>query len=43
MHVALLGVSDLVVVHSNDAILVCHRHDVENIKKLIPKVPEQLQ
>src|SRR6202043_182932 len=42
-HVALLGVNDLVVVHSKDAILVCHRHDVEKIKKLIPQVPEQLQ
>lgn len=43
MHIALLGVSDLVVVHSKDAILVCHRHDVEKIKKLIPQVPECLQ
>ena len=43
MHVALLGVSDLVVVHSKDAILVCHRHEVEKIKKLIPQVPERLQ
>src|ERR1700736_1633228 len=43
MHIALLGVSDLVVVHSKDAILVCHRHEVEKIKKLIPQVPEQLQ
>src|SRR5246127_5709895 len=43
IHVALLGVSDLVVVHSKDAILVCHRHDVEKIKKLIPQVPERLQ
>jgi mannose-1-phosphate guanylyltransferase len=42
-HVALLGVNDLVVVQSKDAILVCHRHDVEKIKNLIPKVPERLQ
>lgn len=42
-HVALLGVNDLVIVQSQDAILVCHRHDVEKIKKLIPKVPERLQ
>jgi mannose-1-phosphate guanylyltransferase len=43
IHVALLGVSDLVVVQANDAILVCHRHDVEKIKKLVPLVPDQLQ
>src|SRR5260370_3436242 len=42
MHVTLLGVSDLVVVHSQDAILVCHRHDVEQIRHLIPHVPEPL-
>jgi len=42
-HVALLGVNDLVVVQAKDAILVCHRHDVEKIKKLIPMVPERLQ
>lgn len=43
IHVALLGVSDLVVVQSKDAILVCHRRDVEKIKKLVPRVPETLQ
>lgn len=32
--VALCGVSDLVVVETADAILVCHRDAVENIKKL---------
>jgi mannose-1-phosphate guanylyltransferase len=42
-HVALLGVSDLVVVQTSDAILVCHRHEVENIKKLVRLVPERLQ
>ena len=41
--VALLGVNDLVIVQAKDAILVCHRHDVEKIKKLIPKLPERLQ
>ena len=43
MDVALLGVNDLVIVQAKDAILVCHRHDVEKIKKLIPKLPERLQ
>ena len=42
-HVALLGVHDLVVVRTDDAVLVCHRHDVEKIKGLIPFIPESLQ
>ncbi|HZC59663.1 MAG TPA: hypothetical protein VE154_06685 [Chthoniobacterales bacterium] len=42
-HVALLGVSDLVVVQTSDAILVCHKHEVEKIKKLVQLVPERLQ
>jgi mannose-1-phosphate guanylyltransferase len=43
IHVALLGVSDLVVVQTADAILVCHRHDVEKIKNLVPRIPKQHQ
>ena len=42
-HVALLGVHDLVVVQTKDATLVCHRHDVEKIKDLIPFLPQTLQ
>jgi mannose-1-phosphate guanylyltransferase len=42
-HVALLGVHDIVVVQTADAILVCHRHEVEKIKGLIPFIPETLQ
>jgi len=42
-HVALLGIHDLVVVQTSDAILVCNRHDVEKIKGLIPFIPEPLQ
>jgi mannose-1-phosphate guanylyltransferase len=42
-HVALLGVNDIVVVRTGDAVLVCHRHDVEKIKGLIPFIPELLQ
>jgi mannose-1-phosphate guanylyltransferase len=42
-HVALLGVSDLVVVQTPDAVLVCHRHDVEKIKNLVRLIPKQLQ
>jgi mannose-1-phosphate guanylyltransferase len=37
--VALCGVSDLVVVETDDAVLVCHRNAVEKIKKL-PLPPE---
>jgi mannose-1-phosphate guanylyltransferase len=32
--VAICGVQDLVVIETKDAILVCHRDAVENIKKL---------
>jgi mannose-1-phosphate guanylyltransferase len=42
-HVALLGVSDLVVVQTADAIMVCHRHEVENIKRLVQLIPKELQ
>jgi len=38
--VATLGVSDLVVVVSEDAILVCHRDQAPRIKELVQKVRE---
>jgi mannose-1-phosphate guanylyltransferase len=41
--IALLGVHNLVVVRTNDAVLVCHRHQVEKIKDLINKLPSALQ
>ena len=41
--VALLGVHNLIVVRTNDAVLVCHRHQAENIKNLIGKLPPELQ
>ncbi|MCF7688549.1 MAG: NTP transferase domain-containing protein [Cephaloticoccus sp.] len=37
--IALCGVQDLVVVETPDAVLVCHRDAVQNIKKLIPQLP----
>jgi mannose-1-phosphate guanylyltransferase len=43
LRVALLGVSDLIVVQTEDAILVCNRHEVENVKKLVELLPEELQ
>jgi len=43
LRVALLGVNDLIVVQTQDAILVCNRHEVENVKKLVASLPEDLQ
>ena len=42
-HVALAGVQDLIVIDTGDALLVCHRREAENIKKIVPRVPEELQ
>jgi mannose-1-phosphate guanylyltransferase len=41
--VALLGVHDLIVVRTRDALLVCHQHEAERIKNLIGKLPPELQ
>jgi mannose-1-phosphate guanylyltransferase len=41
--VALLGVSDLIIVETADALLVCNRHEAEKIKHLVAKVPPELQ
>ena len=40
--IALVGVNDLVVVETADAILVCHRDAVQDIKKLMPQLPKPL-
>ncbi|HVU33913.1 MAG TPA: sugar phosphate nucleotidyltransferase [Opitutaceae bacterium] len=40
--IALVGVKDLVVVETADAVLVCHRDAVQEIKKLMPKLPQEL-
>jgi mannose-1-phosphate guanylyltransferase len=42
-NIALLGVHDLIVVRTKDALLVCHRHEAEKIKNLIGKLPPELQ
>lgn len=42
-HVALLGVDDLIVVNTGDALLVCPRDRSEHIKQLLAGLPEQLQ
>lgn len=37
--VALCGLTDIVVVETEDAVLVCHKDSVQDIKKLLPLVP----
>ncbi|MGE9267712.1 MAG: mannose-1-phosphate guanylyltransferase [Verrucomicrobiales bacterium] len=41
-HVALLGVDDLIVVQTEDALLVANRHQADAIKALGDKLPEHL-
>ncbi|MEK0451341.1 MAG: hypothetical protein RL088_3609 [Verrucomicrobiota bacterium] len=41
--IALLGVSDLIIVETEDSLLVCNRHEAEKIKHLVAKVPPSLQ
>lgn len=41
--IALLGVHNLIVVRTADALLVCDRHEAEKIKSLIGKLPPALQ
>src|SRR5881227_4485048 len=41
--IALLGVHDLIVVRTQDALLICHRHEAERIKDLIGRIPPELQ
>jgi mannose-1-phosphate guanylyltransferase len=40
--IALCGVKDLVVVETADAILVCHRAAVQDIKKIVQQLPADL-
>lgn len=41
--IALLGVTDLIVVQTADATLICNRHEAERIKQLYGKVEAELQ
>ncbi len=41
--ITLLGVNDLIVVQTHDALLICSRHEAERIKQLTGKVPAELQ
>jgi mannose-1-phosphate guanylyltransferase len=40
--IALCGVKDLVVVETADAVLVCHRDAVQNIKQIVTQLPKEL-
>ena len=40
--IALCGVRDLVVVEMPDAVLVCHRDSVQEVKKLLPLLPPHI-
>lgn len=42
-NIALLGVHNLIIVRTADAVLICHRHQAEKIKNLVGKLPEALQ
>ncbi len=41
--IALVGVNDLIVVQTKDALLICNRHDAEDIKAIIPQLPDALR
>ena len=41
--IALLGVSNLIVVQTADALLVCSRHEAEKIKQIVARVPPEMQ
>jgi mannose-1-phosphate guanylyltransferase len=41
--VALLGVHDLIIVQTADALLICHRAESEKIKRLVAQAPAELQ
>lgn len=40
--IALVGVKDLVVIETADAVLVCHRDAVQDIKKITAQLPKEL-
>ena len=43
LKIALLGVHNLIVVRTGDALLVCDRHKAEKIKSLVGQLPVELQ
>lgn len=43
MRVGLVGVDDIIVVQTRDAILICNRHEADKIKHLVAKLPRDRQ
>ncbi len=41
-HIALCGVKDLIVVETADAVLICRRESMHDIRKLHPRLPSEL-
>ena len=41
-HIALLGVDDLIIVQTDDALLIANRHQADAIKNLSPLLPKEL-
>ena len=39
---ALLGVDDLIVVQTDDALLIANRHQADSIKQLVDQLPKEL-
>jgi len=42
LHVGLVGVDHLIVVQTEDALLICDRRDADSIKKLVKELPTEL-
>ncbi|MGI8604114.1 MAG: mannose-1-phosphate guanylyltransferase [Verrucomicrobiales bacterium] len=42
IHIGLLGVKDLIVVQTKDALLIADKHSADKIKKLVERVPREL-
>jgi mannose-1-phosphate guanylyltransferase len=42
-HIALLGVENLIIVNTGDALLVCPRDQAERLKELVAGLPPALQ
>ena len=40
--ISLLGVHDLIIVQTEDALLIADRDEADNIKKLVQELPEEL-
>ncbi|MGH7937596.1 MAG: mannose-1-phosphate guanylyltransferase, partial [Bryobacteraceae bacterium] len=38
-----LGVDNLIIVRTGDALLICNRHDAEKIKNIVAGLPPELQ